>query len=872
MNYKKTKDTVNKKDSSDIDTCISDSDSDSDISSVSYSSISSSDILKIKENSKIKLLIEENINFENFHWKTYVNNYDDLKKITTKREAWTHWINHGMSEGRSDKKEKNVNSNVENVEYENFNWKTYIKKYNDLKSILSKEQAWLHWINHGKHEGRTIDDITNSNDYISFDWKTYVNNYNDLKNIDSKEVAWCHWINNGKQEGRSLVNLKNNEYEKFLWETYIDNYSDLYLIDNKEEAWKHWIYHGKKEGRTCYLIQDNENNNVKENIQKKHETIDYIKDQEQMSEGNIYSETNISINLENIKSSSSVQSSSSELSSSIVSSNSSKTINDNSTVNINSNRVIFKSSYDNYGCHFFGWKGSINYFIDNFENKHNYKYNLFFDEWVEKLLLWGSKKECKKYIDIIKKNNLKLITFIHNPPLEMWNDNKQQKKIANYTLVNDNYQFNENLFIKMEKEKISKNLIYFYTLSNFHKEYLYNKYPEHRKSLMSIYHPICLDHSEEETFDYNLFLKSKNIYHIGWWLRDFNSFNKFKPPPDYKKVLLLKKDFKKIWEEKFKLSLDKDIKIVEELPDEKYTKIFKNSCIYLDIVDGVANNLVLECIKYNTPLIVKRIPSLEEYLGVDYPLFFNKQKDINEWMSNENTFLELFLTANKYLKNLNKKYISLDLFGKKINYDISKLEKNINNSYVLTCFCIHDDLKLDINVFLEKMVEQTIYMKLKIIIIISQNEIFDADYSNYEYKNINVEFIKSIKENRKTTLNNCIKKVDTEFIMFTKITDLYKNNSFELMVNYLDNNPNCDLVTSSYNVNSNNNIQTYTYEKDGMLFKKNICNEIYLRMVWRKKIHEIFNIDLDEKFVENCIYNNLNIISASCDPLYTICA
>lgn len=38
-----------------------------------------------------------------FNWKIYVNNYEDLRKvgINTKQKAWAHWEMHGKSEGRS---------------------------------------------------------------------------------------------------------------------------------------------------------------------------------------------------------------------------------------------------------------------------------------------------------------------------------------------------------------------------------------------------------------------------------------------------------------------------------------------------------------------------------------------------------------------------------------------------------------------------------------------------------------------------------------------------------------------------------------------------------------------------------------------------
>jgi hypothetical protein len=60
----------------------------------------------------------------------------------------------------------------------------------------------------------------------NFDWKTYINNYEDLRNagINTQEKAWRHWIMYGKQEGRSFNMINTNKtinYEK-MYDCLID--------------------------------------------------------------------------------------------------------------------------------------------------------------------------------------------------------------------------------------------------------------------------------------------------------------------------------------------------------------------------------------------------------------------------------------------------------------------------------------------------------------------------------------------------------------------------------------------------------------------------------------------------------------------------
>jgi len=173
---------------------------------------------------------------KNFDWRNYLNDYPDLReKINNKEDAWNHWINYGKNEGRI---------GIDNLDsYESFNWQNYVNNYPDLqKRIHNKQEAWSHWVSYGKNEGRNC--ISKICDV--FDWQDYLTNYPDLQDkIYNREEAWNHLINFGINEGRIC-------YEYFNWQLYHDNYSDVkQQYPSKEGAWYHWINYGKKEGRIC---------------------------------------------------------------------------------------------------------------------------------------------------------------------------------------------------------------------------------------------------------------------------------------------------------------------------------------------------------------------------------------------------------------------------------------------------------------------------------------------------------------------------------------------------------------------------------------------------------------------------------------------
>ena len=129
--------------------------------------------------------------------------------------------------------------------------------------------------------------------------------------------------------------------------------------------------------------------------------------------------------------------------------------------------------------------------------------------------------------------------------------------------------------------------------------------------------------------------------------------------------------------------------------------------------------------------------------------------------------------------------------------------------------------------------------------------------------------------NRYDFYNICLKDIETEYILNTKITDTFDPEYSNIIIEYFNNNPNCDLGLSSFytSINNESNLILKNYEKD-MLFLKNGLNNLDLEIskdnmiFWRKSINNIFNIPVNEKFIEKCININLNFMCISSKPLY----
>ena len=755
-----------------------------------------------------------------FNWKQYINNYKDLRhSINSKEKAWQHWNFYGRHEGRSylplndnsPNKTKNVSESsskkIHNILDETkFDWRQYIKNYKDLQnSINSKEEAWRHWINHGKSEDRTF---LNLHECPSdFHWKKYILHYTDLtkNNINTPKIAWEHWLKHGQYEGRQYFKLNTNSENRFDWKQYLYNYEDLTEsgISDKKGAWDHWISHGKKEGRVFQNIYEEE--------YKEYNNFDLI----------------------------------------------------------NINNLYFKEKYDKYGVHYFGWKGVIEQFIKWFKTNKSQEYicKLFFDEWIEKLLIWGNKMINHEYLKHISSNKYKMISFIHCPPFVEWNNLELRKKITAEMIISDNSQFNENLFNKIHTKNITEKILFLYTLSNTHKKYLYETYPAFKDKIVSVYHPIDLQTNAQTYFSMNKFLQNKKIYNIGWWLRNFKTFIDFTPSPCFTKSILIKSDFSKTFENTISKNYDlSGINIVNELTDQEYMKLFENCCIFADIVDCVANNTILECIKFNTPIILRRTPCAEEYLGTEYPLFFNDINELN--LLEEETFLlDLIIKSHTYLEKMDKTHVSLERFNTKIQYDLNKL-KTIKDTNKLSWFCfVSNDEHSYIDSFIKTFVSQINYHELQLFIFIDHNEnitIFNnllKRFTKYE----NIKLVSLCTTNNKLSfaikLHAALPFMSTIYVTILDIKisyDIHYSNKF---IHYLDNNVNCDALCSSINILDKH------FKPNTCIFVEDIHNVSieYNGIVWRtdmiRLIHNNYNLEKIDKlhFFNLCNRNHYNI-------------
>lgn len=140
-------------------------------------------------------------------------------------------------------------------------------------------------------------------------------------------------------------------------------------------------------------------------------------------------------------------------------------------------------------------------------------------------------------------------------------------------------------------------------------------------------------------FDIKTFIsrKTRMILHVGWWCKDFKSFNQLQLSEKWKKQLHVNVN------EPTREFLD-----MYNITCSVCSSVPVNCLYYIDqITDDVVDEQMLYCICSNTPVLIRRNMTTEEYLGTDYALMFDDVLTAHELLTDDN-----IMQAYKQLENI----------------------------------------------------------------------------------------------------------------------------------------------------------------------------------------------------------------------------
>lgn len=296
----------------------------------------------------------------------------------------------------------------------------------------------------------------------------------------------------------------------------------------------------------------------------------------------------------------------------------------------------------NFGKHRSGWS----YVVKNLDVLHN-PGGMIFDTFVERTFFWHPKG--------VKPHREPWIGIIHVPPkVPQW---------FHYEQANDM------LFQLPEWKESIGNCKGLFTLSRYHKKSL------EKKLDVPIENLYFATEFVRDKWNSNLFLaaKKRKIVQIGWWLRKLHAIYQL-PPSEYEKIflnaghksidILMKKERKILIKEgTFNDAMYDSAKTLSFLSNKDYDKLLCENIAFTYLYDASANNTVIECIGRNTPLLVNPLEPVEEYLGKDYPFYYNSLDEAIEKARD----VDLVLKTHRYLVNLPiKKKLTIEYFIKSL--------------------------------------------------------------------------------------------------------------------------------------------------------------------------------------------------------------
>jgi len=321
----------------------------------------------------------------------------------------------------------------------------------------------------------------------------------------------------------------------------------------------------------------------------------------------------------------------------------------------------------------------------NMDDKHSHKIN-YAQQWKTNLHRsgWGYAIESLRWLH--NPNGVLLDGFVEKK--FAWEANasafKHQKPYSNpwvgFIHVPQNipswfqyYQSPQHVFKSTLWKKSLPYCQGIFCLSKYHKEWLVENIGVDIP-VSSLIHPTEIP-DLKFTMDRFFNNPNKQVVQVGWWLRKLNSIYQL-PVKSYERVFLYNfmpwvNDIMMEDRKKNNLSInDSNARIQSFLSNREYDESLSSNIVFMHMYDCSASNAIIECIARDTPLLINPLPSVVEYLGKDYPFYFNTLEEAAEKAEN----LDLVNLAHLHMVNnpIKKKFTQEYFCNSFVNSEVYK--------------------------------------------------------------------------------------------------------------------------------------------------------------------------------------------------------
>jgi GT2 family glycosyltransferase len=308
--------------------------------------------------------------------------------------------------------------------------------------------------------------------------------------------------------------------------------------------------------------------------------------------------------------------------------------------------------------HYLGWNWVRDRVAQHFVSTEG---NMLLDMFVERTFFWNPNPDEREFV--YEKDWL---GFVHTTPHK--NPVYSHKGQNLYSLISD-----RNFLQSLEK---CRGLI---VLSDANREFLESmlRAGGWKVPVFRLFHPnIPIEGNRAGTSGARESGEiSGQIYHIGWHLRSFAPFARLAVDRS-RKVLLVPKGVER--NQFLNDVVNKDLALAGLGPieqyvakiytasEEEYQRILRWGVIYNHYVEPAGSNLVSECISAESCLVLNRHKAFEEYLGKEYPLFFENAEEADRLIQQLEapSFREV---VRAYLRDLGSQY-SVDHFCRELEH------------------------------------------------------------------------------------------------------------------------------------------------------------------------------------------------------------
>lgn len=168
--------------------------------------------------------------------------------------------------------------------------------------------------------------------------------------------------------------------------------------------------------------------------------------------------------------------------------------------------------------------------------------------------------------------------------------------------------------------------------------------------VIALRHPIDLE--SHKMWNWAKYAEQPTLLQVGWFLRNVRALARLPRIERIRKIRVLPRPTAELYSERIQATYPSSELMVMDacrLSAADYHEALTRCVLFQEFFGASANNVILEAIASATPVIVNRHPAVEEYLGWEYPLYFDEYDDVPQLL--ERSRLE---HAHAYLRDLDK--------------------------------------------------------------------------------------------------------------------------------------------------------------------------------------------------------------------------